>query len=193
MLEKFGDVEMNSRKYDEATEHFSTTLSLNPVDCAEILIERSDTLRSSLPDLSLVMRPHKWFNALPSPSLSSCRLQLPGIVFRLAELDHTSGPDPVMNLVYHAMASALGDIKTKTVDDLTWRSDLYLVHPWICPLFDQEHSGGAATLDETTQALWFVARLEVSRVEYRRVATDSLIMFPVDNVRTIEVLPLMEV
>jgi hypothetical protein len=138
MLEKFDDVAMNSRKYDEAAEHFSTILSLNPVDCAEILIKRSDALRSSLPDLSLVMKLHKWFNALPSPSLSSCRLQLPGIVFRLAELDHTSGPDPVMNLVYHATASALGDIKTKTVDDLTWRSDLYLVHSWIRPLLDQE-------------------------------------------------------
>ena len=64
--------------------------------------------------------------------------------------------------------------------------DLCLVHPWIRPLLDQEFLDGAAVLDKTTQALRFVARLgqpfgalllePLSRVEYRRVAADSLII-----------------
>ena len=89
---------------------------------------------------------------------------------------------------------------------MTGMNDLYLVHPWIRPLLDQEFSDGAAVLDEITQALRFVARLRqpfgallfeaLSRVEYRRVAADSLIMVQVReapltdliaNIHTIEV------
>ena len=108
---------------------------------------------------------------------------------------------------YHATTSTLGDIEFETAENLTGMTDLFLVHPWIRPILDQEFSHGAAALDRTTQALRFVARLRqpfgallfeaLSRVEYRRVATDSLIMIQVraeaaltdliDNIRTIDV------
>ena len=165
-------------------------------------------LRSSLHDHSLAMTLHDHVNALRSPSLIASRLRLPGIVFRLTDLVHTSGPDAATNLhVYHVTTSTFGDIEIKTVDDLTGVKDLYLVHPWIRPLLDQEFSHGVAALDKPTQALRLVVRLRqpfgallfepLSRVEYRRVAADSLIMVRVReeaplsdllaNIRTIEV------
>lgn len=162
-------------------------------------------LRSSLPDLTLVMRLYDRLHELPSPSIASSRLRLPGIVFRLTDLVHTSGPDPIH--VYHASMSTLGDIEIRTVDDLTGMNVLYLVHPWIRPLLDQEFSDGETTRDSMIQALRLVARLRqpfgallfkpLSRVEYRRVAADSLITVQVreeapltnlvDNIRMIEV------
>ena len=165
-------------------------------------------LRSSLPDLSLAVTLHNHVNGLQSPSLAASRMRLPGIVFRLPTLVRTSGPDPETNLrMYHVSMSTFRDIEIKTAENLTGMKNLYLVHPWIRPLLDQEFSHGAAELDETTQALRFVARLRqpfgallfeaLSRVEYRRVATDSLIMVQVreeapltdliNNIRTIEV------
>ena len=165
-------------------------------------------LRLCLPDLSLAVTLHTLVDALQSPSVAASRLRLPGFVFRLPKFVHTSGPDPVTNLrIYHASISTLGDIEVKTVENLTGMKNLYLVHPWVRPLLDQEFSHGAAELDEITQALRFVARIRqpfgallfeaLSRVEHRRVATDGLIMVQVreeapltdliNNIRTIEV------
>ena len=165
-------------------------------------------LRSSLPDLSLATTLHNHVNGLHSPSIGASRLQLSGIVFPVSEFIRTSGPDPAAKLyTYHVSMPTFGDIKIKTAEDLSEMKDLYLVHPWIRPLLDQEFSHGAEALDKTTQALRFVARLRqpfgallfesVARVEYRRVASDSLIMLQVreeapltdliDNIRTIEV------
>ena len=87
-------------------------------------------------------------------------------------------------------------------------NELYLIHPWIHPLLDQEFTRGSTRLDLTMQALRLVARLhqpfgallfeQVSRTEYKRVATDSLVMVQfgeevsladmINNIRTIEVL-----
>ncbi|KAF8548243.1 hypothetical protein OG21DRAFT_789639 [Imleria badia] len=161
-------------------------------------------LRSSLPDPSLAVLLYDRLYSLPSPSLSASRLQLPGIVFHLTDLVRTSDRDPVTNVcVYHAMTSMFGEIEIKTADDLLavdGRTDLYLVHPWIRPLLDQEFSAGAAALDKTTQALRFVVRLgqpfgallfaSVSRVEYRRVAADGLIVVRVRE--GVELMELME-
>ena len=41
MLEKLGDVEMESENYAEAAGYFSTMLSLNPTNRVDILIKRS--------------------------------------------------------------------------------------------------------------------------------------------------------
>ena len=165
-------------------------------------------LRSSLPDLSLAVTLLNHVNGLQSPSVAASRLRLPGIVFRLTDLVHTSVPGPVTNLhMYRVTTPTFGDIEVKTANKLTGIKTLYLVHPWIRPLLDQEFSHDAAELDRTTQALRLVARLRqpfgallfeaLSRVEYRRVAADSLIMVQVreeaplaeliDNIRTIEV------
>ncbi|KAF8551139.1 hypothetical protein OG21DRAFT_1499356 [Imleria badia] len=158
-------------------------------------------LHLSLPDLSLAVELYNRLNDLPSPSLVASRLQLPGIVFHLTNLVRTSDPDPVTNVcTYHATRTMFWEIEIKTADNLLamdGMTNLCLVHPWIRPLLDQEFSAGAAALDETTQALRFVVRLwqpfgallfaPVSRVEYRRVAADGLIV-----VRVREGVELME-
>ena len=166
-------------------------------------------LRSSSPHIALIQTLYNRLRHLPSPTLAARRLQLPGIVFRLTKPVRTSGPDPVTKFhTYRVRTPTLGVIEVKTAENLGRMNDLYLVHPWIRPLLDQEFSYGAAALDETTQALHFIVRLRqpfgallfepVSRVEYRRVAADSLIMVQIcedapltdliDNVRTIDVL-----
>ena len=165
-------------------------------------------LCSSIPDLSLPMTLHDQLNKLPSPSLASSRLRLPGIVSLVTEVVRTSGPDAKTKLcVYRVTTSFFSDVEIKTTNDLTMMNDLYLVHPWIRPLLDQEFLRAPARLDKTIQALRLVARLrqpfggllfeQVSRVEYKRVAADSLIMAPVredvssddlmDNILTIDV------
>ena len=169
---------------------------------------RVAALRASLPDLSTVVQLYNRLNGLPSPSLAASRLQLPSIAFHLTDLVCTSEPDPATKLcVYRAETSALGEIKIETTDDLTRTTDIYLAHPWIRPLLDQEFVAGAGALDRETQALRFVVRLgqpfggllfaPVSRVEYRRVAADALIVVRVregegvmallEGIRTIEV------
>ena len=167
-------------------------------------------LRLSSPDPTLVEMLYNRLHDLPSPSFAASRLRLPGIVFPLTELDRTSGPDPTTNVyVYRATTSTLGKVEIKTTDDLTGMKDFCLVHPWIPPLLDQEHLAmdSATSLDKTARALRLVARLRqpfgallfapLSRVEYKRVAVDSLIMVRIsdgtsltgliDNVRTIDV------
>ena len=140
------------------------------------------TLRSSLPDLSLVLALHDHLHKLPSPSFLAGRLGLPGVVFPITQFDTMgSGSDG-----YRATTSALGEVEIKTKDDLSGTIDLLFIHPWISPILDQEFSRGAATPDQTTRALRLIARLRqpfgalllepVSRTRYRRVAADCLIM-----------------
>lgn len=88
--------------------------------------------------------------------------------------------------VYHATTATLGDVEITTSSDLDMESEYCLVHPWIRLLLDQEHSRGTAALSKTRCALRLLARLrqefgallleKVLRAEYKRVATDSLIM-----------------
>lgn len=172
-------------------------------------IERKVTeLCSSYSDLSLVEMLYDRLHALPSPSLAASRLRLPGIVFPITELVRISESKPMSSLhIYRATTSALGEVEIRTADDLTVMNDLCLVHPWIRTLFDQAFLDGNAGLNKTTKALRLVARLRqefgallfapLSRVDYRRVATDSSIMVRVceetsladlmDSIRTIEV------
>ena len=101
----------------------------------------------------------------------------------------------------------LGDVEIKTTDNLSGMEGLLLIHPWISPLLDQDFSCGAARFDLGTRALRLVARLwqpfgalllaPLGRVQYRRVATDSLIMVRVreetsltelmDGIRTVDI------
>ena len=166
------------------------------------------TLRSSLPDVSLATTLYDRLYGLPSAIIASSRLRLPCIVFRLKELVHSSWPVVETDFhVYHAATTILGDIEITTSGDLNVENEHCLVHPWIRPLLDQEYSRGMTGLDKTTHALRLVARLKqrfgallfekVSRVEYKRVAADSLIMVQIrdevsltdliDNIDTIEV------
>ncbi|KAI9571804.1 hypothetical protein HD554DRAFT_1826569 [Boletus coccyginus] len=146
-------------------------------------------LRSSFPDLSLTVALYGRLNSLPPLSLLAGRLTLPGIVFPLASLQvvplSESGPDSYLT-VYRATSPMLGDVEFKTTDKLSGMESFVLIHPWISPLLDQDFSRGVAQFDLTTRALRLVARLRqpfgalllatLAREQYRRVATDSLIM-----------------
>jgi len=166
-------------------------------------------LCSSLPDLSLGVALYRRLSSLPPLSLVAGRLRLPGIVFPLADIipfaESASDSDL---LVYHATSPMLGDVEIKTTADLSGMERLLLIHPWISPLLDEDfsHSGGAL-FDETTCALRLVVRLRQSfgalllaplaRVQYRRVATDSLIIVQMreetslselmDSIRTVNI------
>ena len=152
-------------------------------------------LRSSLPDLSLVTTLHKRLVHLPHPILTSSRLRLPGIVSRVTRIVRTSELDPERQLpIFLATTSTFGDVQIQTASDLSKMKNLYLVHPWIHPLLDQdkEFSRDVSEVDETS-ALRLLARLRqpfgallfkrVSRMDHKRVAADSLIMTRIcDNV-----------
>ena len=150
-----------------------------PIETTE-MVSMVRALHSSLPDLSLAVTLHDQLNKLPSPFAAASRLRLSGIVFPVTELVPTSLH------VYRATTATLGDVEIKTMDDLSGMEDFFLIHPWISPLLDQGFSRHAAGVDDTTRALRLVARLmqpfgallltQLSRVQYRRVATDSLIM-----------------
>lgn len=165
-------------------------------------------LRSSLDDPTLAITLYGRLHDLPSPSVAASRLRLPGIVFSIKQLKHASESDPqTEDHVYRAMTRVLGEVEIKTTDDLSEMKDLILVHPWISPLLDQEFSHGPMELDEAMRALRLVVRLRqpfgalllapLSRVQYRRVATESLIMAQVreevslteliDGIRAIDV------
>ena len=103
-------------------------------DCTE--------LRSFLTDLSPTMRLYD--------RLVASRLRLPGIVSPATDVVCMSGPDTKTKLYVHrATTTIFGDVEIKTTNDLTAMNDLHLVHPWICPLFDQEFSRATAGLDKT--------------------------------------------
>lgn len=102
------------------------------------------------------------------------------------------GPDTPANFdirVYCATAAIFGDVEIKTMDDLSGMKVVVLIHPWISPLLDQEFLHGTVALDSSTRVLRFVARLRqpfgalllapLSRVQYSRVAADSLLMVQV--------------
>ncbi|KAF8444928.1 hypothetical protein L210DRAFT_3054439 [Boletus edulis BED1] len=163
----------------------------SPVETAEM--DRMVTgLRSSLSDLSLAVTLHDHLNKLPSPSVAASRLRLAGIVFPVTKLVYisTSDTDPDLH-VYRATTAALGDVEIETTDnfELSGMEDFVFIHPWISPLLDQEFSRRTGGLDCTTRALRLVARLRrrfgalllkpLSRVQYKRVATDCLIMVQV--------------
>ena len=165
-------------------------------------------LRSSIPDLSLAATLDDLLNRLPQATLVSSRLHLPCIIFHITDVVQTSEPDEETGIrIYHATTAMLGDIEIKTMSEVTMGHEHYFVHPWIRPLLDQEYARGIAGLDKMTHALRLVARLrqsfgallleKVSRVEYKRVAADSLIMVRVrdevlltdliNNIETIDV------
>jgi len=158
-----------------------------PIETAE-MDGMVTALRSSLPDLSLAVALFVRLSDLPALSLDAGRLRLHGIVFPLADPVPRSEPDSDSGLpVYRATSPMLGDVEIKTTADLSGMERLLLIHPWISPLLDQDFScSGAALFDDSTCALRLVVRLRqpfgalllapLARAQYRRVATDSLIM-----------------
>ena len=144
-------------------------------------------LRSSLPNLSVATALYERLYDLPPLSLVAGRLRLPGIVFPLANLICLSELDSESGLpVYHATSPMLGDVEIKTKDQLSRMKGLLLINPWISPLLDQDFSSGDPLFELATRSLRLVVRLRqpfgalllapLARVQYRRVATESLVM-----------------
>ncbi|KAF8425734.1 hypothetical protein L210DRAFT_3219341 [Boletus edulis BED1] len=180
-----------------------------PIKTAE-MNNMAASLRSSLPDsdFSLAVTLYERLYDLPPLSLVAGRLRLPGIVFPLTSFIPLLTPDFESNTrVYRATTPMLGDVDIKTTDDSFGTDGLLLIHPWISPLLDHDFSHGVAQCDLSTRALRLVVRLQqqfgalllapLARVQYRRVATDSLIMVRVreevslgelmDGVRTVDI------
>ena len=179
----------------------------SPIEASE-MHNRVATLRSSLSDLSMTTALYERLYDLPPLSLVAGRLRLPGIVSPLADLTPASESDPESHLtIYRATSPILGDVEIKTAVNLSVFEGLLLIHPWISPLLDQDFSRGVSRFDLATRALRLVVRLKQSfgalllaplaRAQYRRVATDSLIMVRVreetsltelmDGIRTIDI------
>ncbi|KAI9571628.1 hypothetical protein HD554DRAFT_2072435 [Boletus coccyginus] len=165
-------------------------------------------LRSSLPDLSTTAMLYERLYHLPPLSLVAGRLRLPGIVFPLTDLVPLSESDPDSDVPgYRATSAMLGDVEIKTTAKFSRMDGLLLIHPWISPFLDHDFSWGASRFDHATRALRLLVRLRqpfgalllapLGRVQYRRVATDSLIMVRVreetaltelmDGIRTVDV------
>ena len=94
----------------------------------------------------------------------------------VTKIVRASGPDAKTQLcVYRATTAIFGDIEIETMCGLTEMSNLYLVHPWIRPLLDQDFSHNMDRSNEAVRALRLLARLrqlfgallfrKVSRVE----------------------------
>ncbi|KAG9311853.1 hypothetical protein JVU11DRAFT_8105 [Chiua virens] len=159
-----------------------------PIDDSE-MTDIVTAMQSSLPepDLTSVVHLYHRLSELSLPSLNSSRLRLPGLAFPVTRVVELNSEHNLR--VYHMTVTALGEVEIKTTDDLLMVNRLLLFHPWTSTLLDQDFSGNgdrAVWLDDTIRALRLVARLrqrfgallltQVSRVQYRRVATDSLIV-----------------
>ena len=179
----------------------------SPIEAAE-MDSMVVALRSSLPDPSLTVALYERLCDLPPLSLAAGRLRLPGIAFPLTDLVPLPESDPDSDLpVYRATSPMLGDVEIKTKDPLSGIKGLLLMNPWISPLLEQDFSSGAPLFDHATRSLRLVVRLQqpfgalllapLACVQYRRVATASLIMVRVrketllhelmDGIRTIDI------
>ena len=166
------------------------------------------SLRSSLPDPSPTVAIYEQFYNLPLLSLIAGRLRLPGIVFPLADVVLVSESDLDSDLlVYRGTSPMIGDVEVTTREDLSGLKGGLLIHPWISPLLDQDFSRGEPLSNLTTRALQLAVRLKqpfgalllapLARAQYRRVATNSLIMVHIreetsladlmDGIRTVDI------
>jgi len=177
--------------------------SLKPPHIPRIETARLDRevakLSSSTPDLTELFKELKGFSSPSnSVSLDSGRLRLHCISFDISKFVLTSGPDAETNLfIYNAMTPVFGNIEIKTTSELSLEKEYIVIHPWIPALLGQEYLRGSAGLHETKKALRLIVRLrqpfgallleEVSWIDYKRVAADSLIM-----VRIPEEVPLLD-
>jgi len=140
-------------------------------------------LRPSFPDRSPIITFYTQLIDLPSLSLVSGRLRLPGLVFRLTVTKARKFDSSV--LAYHATAPILGEVGIETKDSSLGMQQLVLVHPWIASLLDEDFLGNDPLFDLDVRALRFLVRLRQpfgalllasqKRGQYRRVATDSFI------------------
>jgi hypothetical protein len=172
---------LNLSVYDQVVPpHVPRSIETDKIDSLTM------ALHALLPDPSLSHRLYKQLYSLQPVSLVTGGLRLSGLIFPLKELQRLPEHDSdTFLLVYRAITAALGDVRIETKDNLVGMEGLVLIHPWISPLIDEDFSGITSRFDLDARALRLVARLRQpfgalllasqSRVQYKRVATDSFI------------------
>jgi hypothetical protein len=117
-------------------------------------------LQSSFPDPSPIVALYERLLDLPSLSLISGRLRLPGLVFRLTDFARLAAPESDSSLhTYRATASILGEVRIETKYSSLGMQRLVLIHPWTSPLLDEDFSGDDPLFDLDARALRILVRL----------------------------------
>jgi hypothetical protein len=105
-------------------------------------------LRSSSLNSSSTTRLYDLLHGLPVPSFVGQRMKLPCIIFKLGPLSASRSRS---GHVFRAQTSLLGVVEIGSEEDLTRFGSLYLVHPWIDFLLDQQPVGSVVeTIPEET-------------------------------------------
>jgi len=104
-----------------------------------IQVERIITSQTSSFDLDVALSLYDRLNEFPAPWFAASRMKLPCIVFQLPPLSlyrTRSGR------VYRADTPTFGTVTIKTRQDLSRMDSLYLVHPWLDTLLEQDAKSG---------------------------------------------------
>ena len=99
-------------------------------------------LRSSSLNSASLMRLYDRLHELPVPSFVGKRMKLPCLNFKLGPLSASRSKS---GHVFRAQ-TAVGVVEIKTEEDLSRFGSLYLVHPWIDFLLDQQPVGSVAEM-----------------------------------------------
>ena len=112
------------------------------------MMTMSSRMRTSSPNLALVMKLYDRLHELPVPSFANKRMKLPCLTFKLGPVLATWS---ALGHVFRAQTAALGIVEIRTDEDLSRFDSLYLVHPWIDFLLDRQPVGsGIETIPEET-------------------------------------------
>ncbi|KAF8553291.1 hypothetical protein OG21DRAFT_1268297 [Imleria badia] len=95
-------------------------------------------IRTSSLNLTLLVALYDRLKELPVPLFVGKRMKLPCLVFKLGPV---SASLSASGQVFRAKTSALGTVGIRTTGDLSRLDSLYLVHPWIDFLLDQQPVG----------------------------------------------------
>ena len=95
-------------------------------------------MRTSSLNSTLLMALYDRLNELPVPLFVGKRMKLPCLIFKLGPI---SASRSASGQVFRAKTNALGTVEIRTPEDLSRLDSLYLVHPWIDFLLDQQPVG----------------------------------------------------
>ena len=115
-----------------------------PIPDAEMERAVSASYTSSF-DLDVALRLYNRLRELPPPWFAASRMKLSCIAFELPPL---SSSRTRSGRVYRGDTLAFGMVEITTRHDLFRMGSLYLVHPWLDSLLEQEHLQGGAFMEE---------------------------------------------
>ncbi|KAG6377835.1 hypothetical protein JVT61DRAFT_14615 [Boletus reticuloceps] len=101
-------------------------------------------------DLDVALRLYNRLNELPPPWFAACRMKLACIAFQLPPV---SAYRTRSGRVYRADTAVFGMVEIATRHNLSRMKSLYLVHPWLDTLLEQDDiHGGTFVEDDATSA-----------------------------------------